>query len=44
LGANGTATDTNLAAIEHSEVLAQRFRDENLHALGQEIQRGFVHR
>ena len=51
----GVAFDTNVEAIAHSRVLAQRFRDESLrddqdleisvvHALGRETHREFVHR
>jgi hypothetical protein len=51
----GIEFDTNLEAIEHSQLLAQHFRDDSLtddqdleisvvNALGREIHREFVHR
>jgi hypothetical protein len=51
----GIEFNTNLEAIEHSQVLAQHFRDDSLtddqdleisvvNALGREIHREFVHR
>jgi hypothetical protein len=51
----GIEFNTNLEAIEHSHVLARRFRDDSLtddqdleisvvNALGREIHREFVHR
>jgi hypothetical protein len=54
-GQVGIAFNTNLEAIEHSQVLAQHFRDDSLtddqdleisvvNALGREIHREFVHR